>query len=162
MKTRGTTLRVAVYLLLAIAPLAGCGDDTAPQGATVTAPANVTFTVNNSGAGYNDITDVPLEFKVRDKGGNPLPGVAIRFYCGGNLSQTVALTNRSGVPLNSAIPLLFETITDDRGLSPTDVYAQFAVPACNATADVSVTVNVQASIGISSAEWVLSITAKKC
>lgn len=161
MNTMGPMLRVAVYLLFAIVPLAGCGDETAPQGATVVAPADFTLTVSGSG-GSTLITDAPLDFRVRDKDGNPLPGVAIRFYGLGNLTQTTALTDRSGVPLNSADPLFFETITDDRGLSPTDVYAQFVVPACSATADLSVTANVMASIGVSSDEWVLSITVKTC
>lgn len=150
--------RVGLCLSLAILPL-GCGDETAPQGATVVAPADSTLTVSGSG-GSTEITDTPLAFQVRDKNGNPLPGVEIRFY-GGNLSQTSALTNRGGVPLNSADPLFFETITDDRGLSPTDVYAQFFVPACSAT-DLSVTANVTASVGVASAEWVLSITVKAC
>ena len=161
MNTMGPMLRVAVYLLFAIVPLAGCGDETAPQGATVVAPADSTLIITGSGGGTT-ITDAPLAFQVRDKNGNPLPGVAIRFYGGGNLSQTTALTNRSGVPLNSADPLLFETITDDRGLSPTDVYAQFTYAACNATADLSMTANVTASVGVASDEWVLSITVKKC
>lgn len=161
MKTRARLARALVCLSLVVIPL-GCGDDTAPHGATVVAPADFTLTVVNSGAGYTSITDAPLAFQARDKNGNPLPGVLMRFYGGGNLSQTVALTDRSGVPLNPVDPVFFETVTDERGLSPKDVYAAFDVPACNSTEDVSVTANVTASVGTASDEWVLSITASQC
>ena len=156
MKTMGPMLRGAVYLLFAIVPLAGCGDDTAADGTTVVAPGALTVSYP-SGNGGTDRTAGPLEFQVSDATGNPVPGVKVRFFAGG---EVFALTNRANVALNSDARF-FETTTDDRGMSPTDIYAWWNVPSCDLTADVAVNGTVQATVGVASANWTVSITVKK-
>jgi len=153
----GMMLRVTVCLLLAIVSLTGCGDDTAADGTTIVAPGNLTVTYTNSGGG-TDATAAPLEFQISDSKGNPVPGVKVRFFAGGSV---FALSDRAGIALN-ADPTLFETTTDDRGLSPRDIYARWSVPACNATEDVTATGSVEASIGVASATWTVTITASQC
>lgn len=158
MKTMGTIQRVAVCLVLTIIPLTGCGDETAPLGATVSGPGKLTVTYSSAG-NFNDITSAPLEFKVLDAKGKPLPGVTIRFFAGGSV---VALTDRSGVPLNASDQWLFETTTDDRGLSPVDIYALWYVPPCDIAAALTVNGTVEASIGVSTAVWTVEIKVDMC
>ncbi len=154
----GTMRRVAMYLLLTMVPLTGCGDDTAADGTTVTAPGNLTVTYTNSGGG-TDGTAAPLEFQVADAKGNPVPGVKVRFFGGGAILR---LMDRSGNALTPTDVTFFETTTDDRGLSPTDIYTRWSVPACNATEDVTATGTVEATIGVASATWTVTITASQC
>ncbi|MBI3608792.1 MAG: hypothetical protein HY207_12565 [Nitrospirae bacterium] len=158
MKTMGTMQRVAMYLLLTMVPLTGCGDDSAAVGTTVAAPGGLTVIYTNSGGGTAG-TAAPLEFRVSDANGNPVPGVKVRFFGGGAIQR---LMDRSGNALTSTDVTFFETTTDDRGLSPTDVYARWSVPVCNATADATATGSVEATIGVASATWTVSITASKC
>jgi hypothetical protein len=96
---------------------------------------------------------------VLDADGNPAPGVTIRFFAGGAVFM---LSDRSAVALNSTDNRFFETTTNDQGLSPTDIYAQWVVLPCDATADVSTTGTVTASIGFESATWTATITTKQC
>jgi hypothetical protein len=154
----GMMLRVTVCLLLAIVSLTGCGDDTAADGTTIVAPGNLTVTYTNSGGGA-DGTAAPLEFQISDSKGNPAPGVKVRFFAGG---AVFALSDRAGTALTSTDATLFETTTDDRGLSPTDIYARWSVPACNSTEDVTTTGSVEASIGVASATWTVTSTASQC
>ena len=154
----GMMLRVTVCLLLAMVSLTGCGDDTAADGTTIVAPGDLTVTYTNSGGGTNS-TAAPLEFQVSDAKGNPVPGVKIQFFSGGSVG---ALTNRTGTALTSTDPTFFETTTDDRGLSPTDVYARWAYPACNSTEDVTTTGSVEATVGVASATWTVTSTASQC
>ena len=157
MNTMGPMLRGAVYLLFAIVPLAGCGDDTAADGTTVVAPGDTTVSYSSSGGGVNRQTSAPLEFQVSDAKGNPVPGVKVRFFAGG---RVFALSDRANVALNSDATF-FETTTDDRGMSPTDIYPRWSVPVCDLTADVTVTGTVRASVGVASANWTVNITVKK-
>jgi hypothetical protein len=116
-------------------------------------------TIANSGAGFDLLTASPLQFQVLDADGNPAPGVTIRFFAGGAVNR---LADRTGAVLTTADPALFETTTNDQGLSPTDVYARFGVPACSATEDVSATGTVTASVGVASALWTVTVTASQC
>jgi hypothetical protein len=151
---------VAGLLLLGLASLslASCGDETVPQGATVSAPGDIEVTYQNS-AGGPAFTAAPLQFQVLDASGNPLPGVTIRFFAGGEVDR---LADRTGAVLSTSDPLLFETTTNDQGLSPTDIYARWQVPACSATEDLSGTGTVTASVGVASATWTVSFTASQC
>ncbi len=154
----GPMLRVAVYLLFAIVPLAGCGDDTAADGATVVAPGDTTVSYDSGSGGGIDRTSGPLDFQVSDAKGNPVPGVKIRFFAGG---RVFALTDRAGTALTPTDMAFFETTTDDRGLSPTDIYARWNIPTCDLTADVTKNGTVRASVGVASAVWTVNITVKK-
>lgn len=159
MKTSHEGMRVAGLLLGGFAALflSSCGDETAPQGATISAPADLTVTYDPSPV--TDGTASPLVFQVLDADGNPAPGVTIRFFAGGAVFM---LSDRSAVALNSTDNRFFETTTNDQGLSPTDIYAQWGVLSCDATADVSTTGTVTASIGVASATWTATITTKQC
>ena len=157
MKTMGPMLRGVVYFLFAIVPRTGCGDDTAADGTTVVAPGATTVSYFSSGGGGTDRTSAPLEFQVSDAKGNPVPGVKIRFFAGG---RVFALTNRANTALNSDAAF-FETTTDDRGMSPTDIYAWWSMPDCDLTADVTANGTVHASVGVASANWTVNITVKK-
>ncbi len=160
MNTMGPMLRGAVYLLFAIVPLAGCGDDTAADGTTVVAPGDTTasyFSSSGSGSGTGQ-TSGPLDFQVSDAKGNPVPGVKIRFFAGG---RVFALTDRAGTALTPTDMAFFETTTDDRGLSPTDIYPLWSIPACDLTADVTASGTVRASVGVASANWTVNITVQK-
>ncbi len=160
MKTSSTAKRVAGLLLLGLASLsvASCGDETAPQGATISAPGDLAVTYDPS-PGVSG-TASPLEFQVLDASGNPVPGATIRFFAGGSVFM---LSDRTGtVALNGSDATLFETTTNDQGLSSTDIYAQWLVPACDAAADVSTTGTVTASVGVASATWTVTITTKQC
>lgn len=154
MKISHAGTRVASLLLwgLTALVLSSCGDETAPPGATISGPKDLTVT-------YAGGTASPLQFQVLDANGKPLPGVTIRFFAGGRVSM---LSDRTGTTLNGADPKLFETTTNDQGLSPTDIYAQWTVPACNPAADVSDTGTVTASIGVATATWTVTTTTKKC
>lgn len=160
MNTSPLATRVAGLLLmsLAILSLTSCGDETAPPGATISAPGDLTVTYASSPGG-TDMTALPLEFQVLDASGNPVPGVTIRFFGGGAVDR---LADRTGAVLTTSDPVLFETTTNDQGLSPTDVYARWLVPACDPAADVSINGTVTASIGVTSATWTVSITASTC
>jgi hypothetical protein len=152
---------VAGLLLLGLAALSlsSCGDETAPAGATISAPGDLTVTYTNS-AGGTDGTASPLVFQVLDASGNPVPGVTIRFFGGGAVFM---LSDRTGTTaLNGSDATLFETTTDDQGLSPTDIYAQWVVPACSAAEDISTSGTVTASVGVATATWTVSITASQC
>lgn len=153
--------------------LFGCGEDVATPGAKIVAPEDVEFTYLNW-PGSIEITAAPLEFQVFEPGDEPdetkpMPGATVRYYGGGQvLDQVVALTDRDGNTLNPADPLFFETETDSRGLSPTDIYVAFSVPQCQADPadptkdgpDISVTGTVLATIGVDSATWTVNITVK--
>ena len=158
MNTMGPMLRGAVYLLFAIVPLAGCGDDTAADGTTVVAPGDTTVSYFSSGGGVNRQTSAPLEFQVSDAKGNPVPGVKVRFFAGG---RVYALSDRAGTVLTPTDMAFFETTTDDRGMSPTDIYAWWSVPVCDLTADVTASGTVKATVGVASANWTVNITVKK-
>lgn len=161
MNTSQSALRVAGLLILGLTALSlsSCGDETAPQGATISAPADLDVTYSNSPGGTSG-TASPLAFQVLDAEGNPLPGVTIRFFAGGSVFM---LSERTGTTaLNGADAMLFETTTNDQGLSPTDVYAQWTVPACDPAADVSVMGTVSASVGVTTALWTVNITATQC
>ncbi|MEW6682827.1 MAG: hypothetical protein AB1451_07880 [Nitrospirota bacterium] len=161
MNTISTAKRVAGLLVLSLAALSlsSCGDETTPQGATISAPGDLTVTYSNSGGG-TDGTASPLAFQVLDASGNPVPGVTIRFFAGGAVFM---LSDRTGgTALNGADATLFETTTDDQGLSPTDVYAQWVVPACSAAEDISVNGTVTASVGVATAIWTVNVTASQC
>lgn len=171
MNTSQLALRVAGLLILGLTALSlsSCGDETAPQGATISAPGDGTISYLSPIIDFYGQTSGPLQFQVLDQNGDPLPGVTIRFFGG---TQTVALARRgipnpltpSFTPLNSSDALLFETTTDDRGLSPTDVYPTWLVPACAVppatVADIKVNAIVTASVGNASATWTMSITSK--
>lgn len=155
-----SALRVAGLLILGLTAfsLSSCGDETAPQGAAISAPGDLDVTYTNSGGGP-DLTASPLQFQVLDAKGNPLPGVTIRFFGGGEVDR---LADRTGAVLTTSDPLLFETTTNDQGLSETDVYARWQVPACSATEDLSGNGTVTASVGVASATWTVSFTASQC
>jgi hypothetical protein len=119
----------------------------------------------------------------------PLAGARIRFFGGG---QVVALTSRNGLgqldfPLPPQGPpclinvaglpqrcltpndnTSFETETDEVGLSPTDVYAVWAVPQCQSDPtdpnqpgdDIEVTGTVTATVGTASMTWTINIIVK--
>jgi hypothetical protein len=78
------------------------------------------------------------------------------------------LSDRNGNLLNPSDPFSFETNTDDRGLSPKDIYAVFEVPLCKADPTSATTIGkdqdytgtVEASIGTASKVWTLTITIK--
>lgn len=155
----------------------GCGEEVATPGASIAAPPDVEFTYTNW-PGSIEVTAAPLEFQVFvDENAidepldepRPMPGATVRYYGGGQvLDQVVALTDREGNVLNPEDPLFFETQTDSRGLSPTDIYVAFSVPQCQAdptdpTAagpDINVTGTVLATIGVDSATWTVNITVK--
>ena len=163
--------------------LFGCGEEVATPGAQIVPPGDATFTYQPTSGGL-DTTASPLEFQVFIPGDEPdetkpMPGATVRFFGGG---QVVLLTDREGVlelidtgtvslenTLNPDDPLFFETQTDDRGLSPTDVYAVWFVPQCKADPttpttkagpDISVTGTVTATVGVASATWKVNITVK--
>ena len=146
--------------------LLSCGADSAIPGATVVGPDDTTVTYVDSLGGVA-MTAAPLEFQVlAPDGKTPVPNVHISFFAGG---QVGALTDRSGITaLNPSDPASFETNTDDRGLSPKDVYAVWAVPPCRGDAsdatkagpDLSLTGTVEASIGTASKLWTVNITVK--
>jgi hypothetical protein len=106
-----------------------------------------------------DATAAPLEFQVVDADGNPLPGVHIRFFAGGNV---IMLMDRSGNPLTPADQWFFETTTNDQGVSPQDIYAAWAVAQCNATGDVELTGTVTATVGVTSTTWTLTAVSSTC
>jgi hypothetical protein len=137
--------------------LSSCGDETAPQGATISGPGDLTVTYTNW-PGTPDGTASPLVFQVLDADGNPAPGVTIRFFGGG---AVFSLSDRAGAALNSADATFFETTTNDQGLSPTDIYADWSVPSCS-TEDITTTGSVTASVGVASAIWTVTITASAC
>ncbi|HTN44106.1 MAG TPA: hypothetical protein VMN77_09965 [Nitrospiria bacterium] len=146
--------------------LLSCGADDAIQGATVVGPDDTTVTYVAS-PGFNDITSGPLGFQVlAPDGKTPVPNVHISFFAGG---QVFMLTDRSGNPLSSSDPFSFNTNTDERGLSPKDVYAVWFVPPCRsdltgtptkAGPDEDYTGTVTASIGSASKVWTVNITVK--
>jgi hypothetical protein len=173
--------------------LAGCGTDSAIPGTTIIGPADSTITYQPPG-GILDQTSTPLEFQVfapatvpvsgaPTDGLTPLSGATIRFFGG---VQVVALTDRNGLGqlgagtpclgflllpqncLNPSDNLFFQTLTDERGLSPTDVYAVWFVPQCKhdltdatkAGPDVVVTGTVEATVGVASKTWTITITVK--
>jgi hypothetical protein len=157
--TSQSATRLARLLLgLAALSLSSCADDTSPPGATISSPSDLTITYSNS-PGFDTLTASPLAFQVLDADGNPSPGVAIRFFAGGGVNR---LADRTGAALTTADPALFETTADEQGLSPTDVYARFSVPACDPAEDVSNTGTVTASVGVASATWTVTVTAKSC
>lgn len=149
--------------------LFGCGEEVATPGALIVAPGDTTISYEPS-QGFFDITASPLEFQVFEPGDEPdetkpMPGATVRFYGG---LQVDSLTDRDGNILNPADRLFFETQTDSRGLSPTDIYAVYFVPQCKADPtdptvngpDLTVTGTVTASIGVDSATWTINITVK--
>lgn len=173
MNTNSTAKRVAGLLILSLVALslASCGDETAPPGATISAPGDGTVEYDSPGVSFVDQTAAPLQFQVLDQNGAPLPGVKIRFFGG---SETVALSQRgipdplslSFTPLNANDWTFFETTTDERGLSPTDVYANWIVSACPVVVapatpeDITGNATVMASVGSASAIWTVTITSK--
>jgi hypothetical protein len=156
---------MAGLLVLGLTSLSlwSCGDETAPQGATIVAPADETIEYAQPPFDFAGQTSGPLQFQVIDENGNPLPGVKIRFFGG---SQTLALTER-GVdslnfiftPLDSSDATFFETTTDERGLSPVDIYATYFVSGCVAAEDITGNATVTASVGSASAVWTIGITS---
>ncbi len=172
MKTIVTGKRLAGLLGLSLAALslASCGDETAPPGATISAPGDSTIEYLGPTAAFCDQTAGPLVFAVLDQNGNPLPGVTVRFFGG---SQTIALAQRGidsaacvTTPLNSTDATFFETTTDERGLSPVDIYPSWLVPGCPAVVppatpeDIDVTASVMASVGTATVVWKADITVK--
>lgn len=160
MKTSQSVLGVAGLLVLGLTALSlsSCGDETAPQGATISAPGDLEVTYANS-TGGSGITALPLQFQVLDADGNPLPGVAIRFFGGGEVTR---LSDRTGAVLTTSDPLLFETTTNDQGMSSVDVYAVWDVPACSGTEDLTGNGTVTASVGVASATWTVDFTVSQC
>lgn len=167
MNTSRISIRAAGFLVLGLAALSlsSCGDETAPNGAVIAAPGDLDIEYDHPAIDFYDQTAGPLEFQVFDQNGDPVPGVKIRFFGG---TQTVALTQRgipdplstSFTPLNASDALFFETTTDERGLSPTDIYATWLVPGCTAATDITVSAKVIASLGNTSAVWTANITSK--
>lgn len=153
----GASLLCLIFLFLV-----GCAEEEALTGAEIIAPEDGTVTYLNSLGGV-DRSASPLEFQVVGADGKtPSEGVKIRFFGG---SETAALTDRNGNPLNQEDPLFFETTTDDRGLSPIDIFAVWAIPPCKADStdptkpgpDTTVTATVTATVGIDSKIWNLTI-----
>lgn len=149
--------------------LLGCGDENAPSGATITGPGDLTVDYIDNFNFSLDQTAAPLEFQVlASDGTTPVPGVNIRFFAGG---EVIRLANRQGIALNPSDSFFFETETDNRGLPETDIYAVWGVPPCEgdpagdstvAGPDVTVTGSVEASIGVSTFTWTVTITSKGC
>ena len=147
----------------------GCGEEVATPNGKIVGPGDSEVTFLDS-PGFLGITAGPLEFQVFQPAdtpdeAKPMPGVTVRFFGGG---QVVALTDRDGNDLNPNDPLFFETETDDRGLSPTDVYAVYFVPRCKANPadptqpgdDIVVTGEVMGTVGVDSDTWTINITAQ--
>lgn len=148
-------------MVLAALSVSSCSDDTAPQGATIVAPGELTMTYSGVPVGgAPDSLGVPLEFQVLDADGNPLPGVRVRYFSGVMITQLADRADTAtAVPLTPSAPLTFETETNEQGLSPTDIFAHWFVTDCGvSTTDIETTGNVIATVGVASAEWTVNIT----
>jgi hypothetical protein len=109
--------------------LSACGDETAPVGATISAPSDATINVSSGGFP----PDMVLTFGVTDANGNALPGVEIDFFAassatGGSASQLLDDGSNALVPGASTLK------TDDRGLATVIFQIGFST-ACAGTDD---------------------------
>ncbi len=159
-KTVFVNIVCSIFLILA-----GCAEEEALTGAEIIAPEDSSITYDNSPGGF-DQSAAPLEFQVVGADGKtPSEGIKIRFFGG---LETAALADRNGNPLNQEDPLFFETTTDERGLSPMEVFVLWEVPRCKADLadptipgpDTTVTATVTVTVGIDSKTWTMTITVK--
>ncbi len=145
----------SVLLLLMILSLSACGDSRAPFDATITGPADTTFTINPSDSRGQIVR--ALDFQVRDKTGTTaLPGVEVEFFAGGG----GILTDLDGNPLNTTDPTYFKTKTDDVGLAR--VSFAITLPNCASGADATVNGTVNAAAGGVGKQWTGTFTVKQC
>lgn len=163
MKTIPTAQRVAgilVSVLMAFS-LSSCSDETAPQGATIVPPGDLTVSYSGvPGTGSVDSWNVPLGFQVLDANGKPLPGIRIRFF-GDNMILQLAdrADTITAVPLDPSNPTSFETTTNDQGIPSTDIFAHWVIVPCGgSTSDINTSGNVVASIDVATVEWKVDIT----
>lgn len=153
MRTSRLVRAVASVCLLGGVALTACGDDTAPIGSTVSAPADATIAVSPSG--------VPpaftLTFAVTDASGNPVPGVDLELFADASATSgqpAVALFDDGGTSLgtNGIVK------TDERGLGRVTLVIGFDTNC--AGADISATGIVGASVGVAGAQWTGTYTVK--
>lgn len=145
---------LASVCLLGGVLLTACGDETAPAGATISGPADVTIDV----APLDDPPATTLTFAVIDANGNPVPGVDIEFFAFSSATggSSAALTDENGGLLNPANPTNVILQTDDRGLGRVRFVIGFSTACASPPAtpvDLEATGIVGASVGVASAQW---------
>ena len=142
--------------------LSSCGTDTPPDAviAPVEPNRSTTYTLNTAPAA---VVDGTIHFKVEASSTNTNPVGGANVELSGS-SPTVGDINAGFVAgpvgsfLNLADPNHLSLTTNSSGV--VSVLYQFTVPKCSATNDLQVTASISASIGVSTAVWVDSITVK--
>jgi hypothetical protein len=144
--------------------LSSCGTDTPPDAViTVVEPdRSTTYTRNTAPTA---VVDGTVHFKVEGSSTNTSPLGGANVELSGS-SPMVGDTNAGFVAgpvgsgfLNPADPNHLSLTTNSSGV--VSVLYQFTVPKCSAADDLQVTASISASIGVSTAVWVDSITVKK-
>lgn len=136
-----------VVMLVCLLMVGGCGDDTAPLDATVTGPEDSDFSAGPRAPGSSSLVR-GLDFQVLTSGGDPVPGVRVTVLAGGG----GMLTDMDGNPLDPLNPTVYKAETDERGLVSTSFL--ITMPGCgSATANLTVTGSVSASVGVASDLW---------
>jgi hypothetical protein len=154
--------RYAVWPLGLALFIASCGDPAPPPDAVINAvEPNKTTTFTLTGA--TPTTDGAIHFKVQKSptDTDPVGGVTVELSGSSPIVADAAagFTAGSGF-VNPADPNHITATTNGSGVVAA-IY-QFTVPGCSATADLSVTASISASIGSSTAIWIDSIKVLKC
>jgi len=149
-------MKKALILMFLIIPLTACGD-LAPNGATITGPADNTDTLPRGTVAATSNTPVTyrsLTFIAKNSSGEVLPDIEMEFFRGG-VDGVVFLADSDG---NTITASSMKIKTDDRGLGKVGFVIEVPGCATTGTADIQVSGSVLATLGSVSHLWNATLT----
>ncbi len=147
-------MRKALVLISLIISLTACGD-LAPNGATITGPADSTDTLPRGTVAATSNTEVTyrsLIFIAKDESGQILSDIEMEFFRGG-VDGEVFLADSDGNTITSS---KMKLKTNKRGIGKVGFVVR--VPGCATTADIKVSGSIFATIGSVSHLWKAEVT----
>ncbi|VAX26250.1 hypothetical protein MNBD_NITROSPIRAE01-1223 [hydrothermal vent metagenome] len=143
-------MKKTLILMVLIIPLTACGD-LAPNGATITGPADSTDTLPRN-TSETSVIYRSLNFIAKGQSGEVLSDIEMEFFRGG-VDATVSLADSNG---NTITAPSMKIKTDERGIARVGFVIR--VPGCVTTADIPVSGSIFATVGSVSQLWKASVT----